>query len=920
MKTVTYDWSVLSKYKTVLYGIAALSIIVYHFSSIFTYFPDYTRPTWATCYYGLIGSTGVEIFVFLAGVFCYFSYKKSSDFKEYIKKKIIKIFPPYIIIGLAFWGTEYIFLKKGSSFEFFQDFSFVSFFTKGENRFWFVLAILVFYCIYPLICKILFSSDKSFLKIMLLVSGVTVFIFGIKDTILYSHVQIALTRVPIFLIGCFYGKKVFDKGKVNIIEIIIAIIGIVLKLSAFFLKIGQPLFLRMTSALFAFSSCLLVCLLLNKIEKRTGYKYPIMSFFGTRSLELYLLNVAIIKICIDLGILIIGHKMYLFAFLLCVAIAYVMPKLEMLFIKGVNTIVNSARIEWFIFAGVLLIRIIANLDLQTITVPSDEFNTVSAAAQIMGNDWGNAIAMNGYYGYTAIITYLPVYLLQRVIKDSYWLYQIILLINSIVCSLYTLFAYKILDRGGKGNITKKAVAALALLASFVPQFWGIGQMAQNESTYALNHILVIYILVMCCDCQNKVKKFLLGVLGALFAVMAFAGNNRGVVIMIAIVLGSLIINIIAKKNIMSISGIFLGLISGMILHYKVFYPYFRSYFPKETYNTDANIIFERIPRILMNWQDMKAIIVACFGWLYSFITSTYGVGIIIIGFLMVYIISFKKFLHILSLKEHLICIIMVLWLVGTTILCTVNFLDSIQGILQYNPDIVYKPERVDKLFYFRYYIALAPFAIVYGVVMVKKYVGEIQKKHIVFIGYFAVGIILFFHSYIAVYINGMLYAPSSTNLIGLFLQNWTDNYKYGTVNAGRFLILTSLAIVVVSLFVYCMHKKKLSEWIVGVTLLEIVTCIGYSGMYMAPRTQVWKAYMNEEIIKLAVNSDETEIYVQNNMYTFLYQFAMPEKVVYASFDNQSMLILENGIFENEGLYGDYEKIYEDDKNSLWVVK
>lgn len=78
--------------------------------------------------------------------------------------------------------------------------------------------------------------------------------------------------------------------------------------------------------------------------------------------------------------------------------------------------------------------------------------------------------------------------------------------------------------------------------------------------------------------------------------------------------------------------------------------------------------------------------------------------------------------------------------------------------------------------------------------------------------------------------------------------------------------------------------------------------------------------MNEEIIKLAVNSDETEIYVQNNMYTFLYQFAMPEKVVYASFDNQSMLILENGIFENEGLYGDYEKIYEDDKNSLWVVK
>ena len=89
---------------------------------------------------------------------------------------------------------------------------------------------------------------------------------------------------------------------------------------------------------------------------------------------------------------------------------------------------------------------------------------------------------------------------------------------------------------------------------------------------------------------------------------------------------------------------------------------------------------------------------------------------------------------------------------------------------------------------------------------------------------------------------------------------------------------------------------------------------------MAPRTRTWKNYINDEVIHLIEENVRKDIYIQNSSYAFLYQFSMPEKVIYTEFENQSVLVLEKN--SNDEVITTTEKytmIFEDDENSLWII-
>lgn len=916
--TLQKDWSLLSRYRNILYGIAIISIMAYHHTSIYSYYPTLSRALLSDVYFRFIGSIGVEIFLFLSGISLYFAWNKNPSFSAFIRRRLKRIWIPYCLVAAAFWITEYIAFSQGTVYSFIKDICFITFFQKGENRFWFVLLILILYLLYPLIYKLLFLRDSwILLRMILLQLAIFLCILWLKDSPFFQHTQIALTRIPIFILGCYYGKKVHDSAKINFPEVLLAVLGIVLKFCTANINLNM-ISIRYISMLFAFSLCLLIGIVSEKIFRHKYLTMPLEAC-GKISLELYMTHVAFIKLFIDFGVCAVNPFAYLSILILSFLISFIICKIAPRLLTLTSSISFTDRQCMFcLFATVLFIKTVLNIDLCTPTVPSDEFNTISAAAQIMGYDWGHVYASNGYYGYTAILSYLPAFILMPFLGgSSYLLYQTILFINSLYIAFYVVVIYKILTAIGKDSFTYMQYYLLALISGFVPQLFGVSQLTQNESTYAFNHIMVVYMIILCFTVGSAKKKIIYSIACALFCCLSLAGNNRGVVIIIAVLLAIMIARIFLKTWILHPLAYGVSLLGTMLLHYGLLYPFFQSYFPEQLYNTDSGIIFQRIPRILSNWPDMKACIVAAMGWAYSFIVSTYGLGLLLIVLFLLFAKHAITKKNPLTPEESTINIVLILWFVGTTVLCIINFLDSIQGIYQFNTTITYNPERVDKLFYFRYYIALAPFGISYSLLQVKKYHSRLHSSQIALAAGIFVGIALLFHGYVSLGINGLSYAPSSTNLIGMFLQNWTDNYKYGIVNAGRFLFCTVVsASLLISLYFF-LKKGRFTPWLAGFAALEIVTCVVCSGYYMGPRTQTWKNYISSDIVAAITARDDIEdVYVESYLGTaFLYQFALPEVSVY-SYPNLPDAIIKSSFSPEE--YAGYELILMDDSAELWV--
>ena len=102
----------LSKYRQELYGLSIISIIIFHYfetliDSGIDGFPYY----FSKGYVYIIGSIGVDIFLFLSGIGIYQSCKHNEKkLKKYYQHRFSKVIIPYTIIGLLFWVIKDVFV------------------------------------------------------------------------------------------------------------------------------------------------------------------------------------------------------------------------------------------------------------------------------------------------------------------------------------------------------------------------------------------------------------------------------------------------------------------------------------------------------------------------------------------------------------------------------------------------------------------------------------------------------------------------------------------------------------------------------------------------------------------------------------------------------------------------------------------
>ena len=185
------DTRAVSKQRNILMGIAIISIILFHYGAIYNYYDIKNNPV-SIALYSIIGPFGVDLFAFLSGISIFYSLKKNTV-KQFFVNRAVRIVPTYIIIGGIFWLIKDVLVLNTGWGQFLYDFSLLSFWGRGENRFWYVAFILAMYLISPFVCKLM---DKGRANQFIGGSIVTVLLITILlyygAHSIYENIEIAL--------------------------------------------------------------------------------------------------------------------------------------------------------------------------------------------------------------------------------------------------------------------------------------------------------------------------------------------------------------------------------------------------------------------------------------------------------------------------------------------------------------------------------------------------------------------------------------------------------------------------------------------------------------------------------------------------------------------------------------------------------
>ena len=299
MGSTALDYSVLSKRRNDLFGMAIVSIVIFHFCAE-------SNVAASKIYCALVGSVGVPIFLMLSGMGLFFSMSKNAGIGQFYKKRLVRVLIPYVIVAGVHFLVRYIIIEGKGFVDWLRGMFFVDFITKRDTQFWFIALILVMYLVFPLLFKLFKSGKLNFLKLFILCGVVVAANFALSKyaPVLYKNIEIMLTRIPAFLIGVYFGEKVYNKRPVQLPFWLISILG-----GAAFVYIGIMRsvvgvkflldIVRYGETLYALLIVMVLSILLEAINS-AGFS-KICAFFGGMSLELYMVHVSLRTIMGDIG-------------------------------------------------------------------------------------------------------------------------------------------------------------------------------------------------------------------------------------------------------------------------------------------------------------------------------------------------------------------------------------------------------------------------------------------------------------------------------------------------------------------------------------------------------------------------------------------------------------------------------------------
>lgn len=287
-------YQLISKYRGQIMGVASIMVVLLHFVS--ELYPDFYIP-------GITliisrGNIGVDVFLLVSGMGLWFSMSKNADPIAFWKKRVQRVLLPTLEITLLYWIWVDLLSSSRSIGLFLLDWTGLSFWINGTTTIWYVSLILILYLLYPLFYRIQCKNNIYSALIILLTIAAAGIMFGVLPDV-YDKYEIALTRVPIFLIGSLLGEFLQKKEKAPVHTKLLLNGYIILSFIAF---VGCFILMnRMHSLsimLYRYGSgaaAFLICFAVGAIFKKFTLKFisDVCKYLGEVSLELYLIHIMI---------------------------------------------------------------------------------------------------------------------------------------------------------------------------------------------------------------------------------------------------------------------------------------------------------------------------------------------------------------------------------------------------------------------------------------------------------------------------------------------------------------------------------------------------------------------------------------------------------------------------------------------------
>lgn len=267
----TWGYKDISTYRSELMGWAILWIMMLHFDF------NQIKPLGFIAQYGY---AGVEIFILVSGFGVFFSLEKDNSIIRFYKKRLLRIFPTYYLLGII----ASLLLFHDSILSYLFRYSTIGFWTGGIYWEWYIPSIVMLYIIAPVLKQ--FFDRKLFVLLCTIAFAILFLVYYIidKDIVDRAHFFF-FYRIPAFIFGmaCAYWLKHSVSNKYYIL---ILIIGIPL-FAILFPQHHQVYNYKNFSFLFLLPTTTFVFIL---ISKYIHFLSPIMALMGKASLEIYLIQ------------------------------------------------------------------------------------------------------------------------------------------------------------------------------------------------------------------------------------------------------------------------------------------------------------------------------------------------------------------------------------------------------------------------------------------------------------------------------------------------------------------------------------------------------------------------------------------------------------------------------------------------------
>lgn len=289
------NYALLSRYRTQLMGIAMLWIILFHIE--LPKLPGFIQDIKD------IGYGGVDIFLFLSGFGLYMSLSKDKDIKNFYKKRVLRIFPAYLLIVVILSVIRLI--RKEMEFKIVcLNCLSLSFWLNVPDvgTDWFIQSLIVLYLFAPFYFK-MFNKYKN-KELFLFVSVCFAFTLCLVTIFLkLNYLLVMLTRVPIYMMGFLLGHYIESRKKLNEANIIFYSIAMVFGIIALLWSNKHLEFYLGTWGLYWYPYilitpplCLFLAYLLQLLEKKASSIDRGLSFVGKNSLEIFLCHISFMSL------------------------------------------------------------------------------------------------------------------------------------------------------------------------------------------------------------------------------------------------------------------------------------------------------------------------------------------------------------------------------------------------------------------------------------------------------------------------------------------------------------------------------------------------------------------------------------------------------------------------------------------------